>query len=65
MKTVDEIIQILKPKQILTKGLNYLQIIDNNDNLKEYKFDHRKSLWIEFKTEGTSDNPKEIFIQYV
>ena len=65
MKTANEILNVLEVKEVLVKSDNYLQIVDVNNNFREFQKDYRKQLWYEFKTIGNSENPTEIFINFV
>ena len=65
MKTANEILNLLEVKEVLVKSDNYLQIVDVNNNFREFQKDYRKQLWYEFKTVGSSESPTEIFINFV
>jgi hypothetical protein len=63
--TVNEIISKLSIKELLVKGVNYIQWIDTNNQFCEAGYDYKTQKWYMFKTTGRSDSPIETFIKFI
>lgn len=62
--TAQEIIEFLKPDEILVNSSNYLQCIING-SFCEFQKCYIKKRWCQFKTTGRSDSPKEAILRYL
>lgn len=64
MKTVEQIIEIVNPQEIIVKSVNYLQCYVN-DKFVEIQKDYHKKQWYQFQTYGKSISPREKFIKWI
>lgn len=60
-----QIIDILKPSEILVHSSNYIQYIDKAEKFSECQIDYKTCKWYQFRSEGRADNPKEVFINWI
>ncbi len=62
--TADQIIEIVKTKEVLVKSTNYVQCIID-DQLCEFQKSYIANKWYEFKQIGKSSAPKEAFLRWI
>jgi predicted metalloendopeptidase len=62
--TADQIIEIVKTKEVLVKSTNYVQCIID-DQLCEFQKSYIANKWYEFKQIGKSSAPKEVFLRWI
>ena len=63
--TVNEVIEQIKPYQILVQSSNYLQAIMQDRSFKEFQYDYKAQKWYEFTATGHALNPVEKFVKYL
>ena len=62
--TTLEIIKMINPSEVLVSSENYLQCIVNGV-FTEYQKDYIEKKWFQFKTIGSSNSPKELFVKFI
>lgn len=65
MQTVDQIIAIVQPAEILVKSSNYLQFVDEQGRVKTCQKDYKQKRWYFFDEVGKAECPIEEFLSFV